>query len=55
MADYNARFVKRPAIAKKLHRLLRASDDLDNAFARKEQRTLSRALTLQYDKVLFIL
>jgi hypothetical protein len=55
MADYNARFVKPPAIAKKLHRLPRAGDDPDNAFARKEQRTLPRAPTLQYDRVLFIL
>lgn len=38
-----------------MHRPLRAGDDLDNAFAWKEERTLSRALTLQYDKVLFIL
>ena len=32
-----------------------AGDDLDDAFAWKEERTLSRALTLQYDKILFIL
>jgi hypothetical protein len=55
IADYNARFAKPPANAKDLHRRLRAGDDLDNAFAWKEERTLSRALTLQYDKVLFIL
>ena len=28
--------------------------DLEDAFAWKEERTLSQALTLQYDKVLFI-
>jgi hypothetical protein len=55
MADYNARFAKAPANNKDLHRLLRAGDDLDDAFAWKEERTLSQALTLQYDKVLFIL
>jgi hypothetical protein len=55
MVDYNARFAKPPANAKNLHRPLRASDDLDDAFAWKEERTLSRALTLQYDRVLFIL
>jgi len=54
-ADYNARFAKPPANAKNLHRPLRAGDDLDDAFAWKEERPLSRALTLQYDKVLFIL
>jgi hypothetical protein len=55
MADYNARFGKPPANKKDLHRPLRAGDDLDDAFAWKEERTLSQALTLQYDKVLFIL
>jgi Winged helix-turn helix len=55
MADYNARFAKPPANQKNLHRPLGAGDDLDDAFAWKEERTLSRALTLQYDKVMFIL
>ena len=39
---------------KDLHRPLRAGDDLEDAFAWKEQRRLSQALTLQYDKVVFI-
>jgi hypothetical protein len=34
---------------------LRAGDDLEDAFAWKEERTLSQALTLQYDKMIFIL
>ena len=55
MADYNARFAKAPANKKDLHRPLRAGDDLDDAFAWKEERTLSQALTLQYDRVMFIL
>ena len=55
MADYNARFAKTPANNKDLHRPLRASEDLDDTFAWKEERTLSQALTLQYDKVMFIL
>jgi transposase len=54
MADYNARFAKAPANSKDLHRRLGPGDDLDDAFAWKEERTLSRALTLQYDKILFI-
>ena len=33
----------------------RGHDDLDDAFAWKEERTVSNSLTLQYDKVLFIL
>ena len=56
MADYNARFAKPTANKKDLHRPLRAGDDLDDAFAwKEEERALSRALTLQYDKILFIL
>jgi transposase len=55
MADYNARFAKAPANSKDLHRRLGPSDDLEDAFAWREERTLSRALTLQYDKILFIL
>ena len=55
IANYNARFAKPPANSKDLHRPMRAGDNLDDAFAWKEERTLSRALTLQYDKVLFIL
>ena len=54
-ADYNARFGKPPANQKDLHRPLRAGDDPEDAFAWKEERTLSQALTLQYDKVIFIL
>ena len=34
---------------------MRAGDDLEDAFAWKEERTLSQALTLQYDKVMIIL
>jgi transposase len=55
IANYNARFAKAPANDKDLHRPLRAGDDLEDAFAWKEERTLSQALTLQYDKVIFIL
>ena len=55
MADYNARFAKAPANSKDLHRRLGPGEDLEEAFAWKEERTLSRALTLQYDKILFIL
>ena len=55
IADYNARFAKAPANKKEMHRPLRAGDDLDDAFTWKEERTLSQALTLQYDKVMFIL
>jgi hypothetical protein len=38
-----------------MHRPLAGHENLDAAMRRKEVRTLSQALTLQYDKVLFIL
>ena len=38
-----------------MHRPLAAHENLDGAMCRKEIRTLSQALTLRYDKVLFIL
>jgi hypothetical protein len=55
MADYNARFAKAPFDERDLHRPLSGDDDLDDAFAWKEDRTVSKNLTLQYDKVLFLL
>jgi len=55
MTDYNTRFAKPPANKKDLYRPVRAGDGLEDAFAWKEERRLSQALTLQYDKVIFIL
>src|SRR6195256_1907631 len=49
MADYNTRFAKAPFEERDLHRSLAAHDDLDDAFAWKEDRTVSKNLTLQYD------
>ncbi len=45
-APFDDRDVRRP---------LARHDDLDDAFAWKEERTVSMNLTLQYDQVLFIL
>ena len=55
VADYNARFGKVPANPKDLHRPMSPRDQLDDEFTWQVERTLSQALTLQYDKVLFIL
>jgi hypothetical protein len=55
MDDYNKRFAKLPFNDKDLHRPLAAHDDIEDAFAWKEERTVSFNLTLQYDKVLFML
>lgn len=52
---HNARFAKSPANPKDLHRPLRAKDKLDDTFAWRVERHVSRNLTLQYDKVLFLL
>lgn len=55
LADYNARFGKEPANPKDLHRPMSPRDQLDEEFTWQEERTLSQSLTLQYDKVIFIL
>jgi hypothetical protein len=54
MADYSTRFAKPPANNKNLQCPSGAGGDLEDAFAWKEERTLCQALTLQYDKVIFI-
>lgn len=55
MEDYNRRFAKLPFNDKDLHRPFAAHDDIEDAFAWKEERTASFNLTLQHDKVLFML
>jgi hypothetical protein len=55
LADYNRRFAKPPRNSKDLHRLLNGGDNLDDTFAWREERTVSDNLTLQYDKILFLL
>jgi hypothetical protein len=55
MEDYNRRFAKAPFSEKDMHRPLAEHDNLDDTFAWREERTVSHNLTLQYDKMLFIL
>jgi hypothetical protein len=55
MDDFNTRFAQEPFDSRDLHRPLASHDDLDEAFAWKELRTVTQNLTLQYDKVIFIL
>lgn len=55
MEDYNRRFARLPFNDKDLHRPLAEHDDIEDAFVWKEERTVSFNLTLQYDKVLFML
>jgi Winged helix-turn helix len=55
VAGHNARFAKVPRSPRDLHRPLSARDDVDAALTWREERTVSHSLTLQYDKVLFLL
>ena len=53
MADYNRRFAVEPRSAVDVHRPLSPADDLDRILTRRETRTLSKNLTLQYNKVIY--
>src|SRR6516225_4104163 len=53
--DYNKRFGRAPANAKNLHRPLTEADDLDEILAWREERTLTRNLTLRYDRMMLLL
>jgi hypothetical protein len=55
IADYNRRFAKPPRNDFNAHRPLREDEDLNLIFTCREPRKVSHALTLQYDKVLYIL
>ena len=55
LADYNTRFGKEPHNPKNLHRPLSVDDNLADVFAWREERTISNNLTLQYDKVVFLI
>jgi transposase len=55
VADYNRRFAKPPRNDFDAHRPLRDDEDLDLIFTWRETRKVSHALTLQYDKTLYLL
>ena len=50
IADYNGRFGREPANGKDLHRPLSAQDDVDEALAWREERTVTANLVLHYDR-----
>jgi hypothetical protein len=54
IATYNARFGREPANAKNLHRPLTKVDDLDEILAWRETRTVTKNLTLHYDRMLLL-
>src|SRR5271166_1213716 len=55
IATHNARFGREPANAKDLHRKLTPADDLDEILAWREERTVTRNLTLHYDRMMLML
>jgi hypothetical protein len=55
MADYNARFAKPARRAFDAHRPLRNDERLDDVLTWREQRRVTKALTVQYDRVLYLL
>src|ERR1700757_278710 len=52
---YKPRFGRDPANAKDLHRPLAQADNLDEILAWREERTVTRNLTLHYDRMMLIL
>ncbi|MCY1292947.1 hypothetical protein D9M68_343070 [compost metagenome] len=55
IADYNARFAKVPRNSHNAHRPLRSDENLDLIFACREPRRVSKSLTIQFDKMLYLL
>ncbi len=55
MADYNRRFAKAPRHDFDVHRPLETDDDLSAFFTWREPRRVSKSLTVQYDKVLYLI
>ena len=54
--DFNHRFGRAPHRLEDAHRPLRETpDELDDIFARQKTRKVSKALTLQYDKVVYLI
>nr|WP_075359456.1 ISNCY family transposase [Caballeronia sordidicola] len=55
MADFNGRFAKIPKSAFNAHRPLRGDEDLDLILTHRVLRCVSNSLTLQYDRVIYML
>ena len=53
VADFNRRFAVAPRCAEDAHRPLSTADDLDRILVLREQRTLSKNLTLSYHNVIY--
>lgn len=55
IADYNRRFAKAPRHEFDVHRPLETDEDLEEIFTWREQRKVSKNLTLQYDKIVYLI
>ncbi len=55
IADYNRRFARAARSEHDAHRPLQASDDLARIFSWQETRLVSKSLTLNYKRVLYVL
>ena len=55
MADYNRRFARAPRSEHDAHRPLLPSNDLGRIFSWQETRRVSKSLTLNYKRVLYVL
>ncbi|MDY3577484.1 ISNCY family transposase [Enterobacter kobei] len=55
MADYNRRFGKVPRHDFDVHRAVEHDEDLELIFTVREKRKVSKSLTIQYDKMLYLI
>ncbi|WP_207001726.1 ISNCY family transposase [Trinickia mobilis] len=55
VASYNARFAKPPRSDYNAHRPLRDDEDLDTLLTWREPRRVTKSLTVQYDRVIYLL
>ncbi|MFC0696083.1 ISNCY family transposase [Paraburkholderia humisilvae] len=55
IADFNARFAKPPKSDFNAHRPLRADENLDIIMTWREPRRVTKSLTVQYDRVIYLL
>jgi len=55
MRAYNARFAKPPRSTFDAHRPLREDEDLDTLLTWRETRRVTKSLTVQYDRVMYLL
>jgi hypothetical protein len=55
IADYNRRFARAPRSEHDAHRPVRPSEDLARVFSWQETRLVSKSLTLNYKRVLYVL